>query len=438
MTRRMAWALRASRERPAWYRVGPVRPLAAKGDSAGKSGGEDSGKPPTSADVYLFDVIGGWWGCTAEDFVREVGALDVDRIVLHLNSPGGDAAEGVAIANVLRAHRARIVVRVDGMAASAASVVAMAGDEVVMGIGSQMMLHDAWGYAQGNAAEMAAAQRMLDSTSDALAATYAAKAGGTIEQWREVMRAETWYSAEEAVAAGLADRVATPDEVGTAEGEQITPGASTGELVSWWDSMRDPSRFDELISAAYAYAGREHAPTPVMPGRQTPAAHAAGDGSTQEGVRAVAFTPEQLTTMRQRLGVADDADEQTILDALIEALDEQAVDEPAAAQLPDGVVAIDAAQLDDLRRRAERGDEARAQQEREHRERLVDAAVRDGRIPAARRDAWLTMLAADPGAEATLASLAKGVVPVAEIGRDDTADMDPDELLYQQLYGAEG
>ena len=401
MTRRRALVPRAA-QRPDWYRLGPVLALA----------GDD--ETTSTADVYVFDMIGGWFGMTADDFVRDVASLDVDQLVLHLNSPGGDAAEGVAIANVLRAHRAHVIVRVDGMAASAASVIAMAGDEVVMGIGATLMVHDAWGVCVGNAADMATTQRGLDSMSNALASTYAAKAGGTAEQWREVMRAETWYSADEAVAAGLADRVAAADEVGTAAGEQITPGSSLADLWSWWDSARDPDRFD---LAAFAYAGRSAAPAPVMPGRQTPAANAAGDGTNREGC-AVAFSDEQLTTMRQRLGVADDADEQTILDALDEALEEQAAEpEPALARLPEGVVAIDRAQLEEMRTRAERGDQARAQQEQEHREGLVNAAVRDGRIPAARRDAWLAQLQADPGAAETLASLQAGLVPVGrEIG----------------------
>jgi ATP-dependent protease ClpP protease subunit len=430
VTRRRALVPRAA-QRPDWYRLGPVLALAGDGNDEATS---------STADVYVFDMIGGWFGMTADDFVRDVAGLDVDELVVHLNSPGGDAAEGVAIANVLRAHRAHVIVRVDGMAASAASVIAMAGDEIVMGIGSTLMIHDAWGVCVGNAADMVTTQRGLDSMSNALASTYAARAGGTSEQWREVMRAETWYSADEAVTAGLADRVAATDEVGTAAGEQITPGSSLADLWSWWDSARDPDRFD---LAAFAYAGRSAAPAPAMPGRQTPAANAAGDGTNREGGSAVAFSDEQLTTMRQRLGVADDADEQTILDALDEALDERADDtagEPALARLPEGVVAIDRAQLEEMRTRAERGDQARAQQEREHRESLVDAAVRDGRIPVARRDAWLAQLQADPGAAETLASLQAGLVPVGrEIGHssgDAVADAGEQRMKNgAELYG---
>ncbi|QJY46663.1 head maturation protease, ClpP-related [Pseudonocardia broussonetiae] len=418
-----------------WYRVGPVLALA-EGQAATEEA--EPGTASSSADVYLFDTIGGWFGVTADAFVRDVATLDVDRIVLHLNSPGGDASEGVTIANMLRAHRAQVEVRVDGLAASAASVIAMAGDEVVMGIGSQLMVHDAWGVAIGNAAEMAQAQRMLDSTSDALASTYAAKAGGTTEQWREVMRAETWYTADEAVAAGLADRVAAADETGTAAGEQITPGGSSGSFWDMWDSLAAPDRFD---LSAFTYAGRDRAPAPAMPGRTTPAASAAGR-STTERSGLVPF----LDDVRQRLGVAANADETTVLAALEEALDERADGDDedddetnTPAQLPEGVEPVDSQALAQLRRDAELGRQAHARQEREDREALVDAAIADGRIAPASRAAWLTNLEADPGTGArdTLASLQKGLIPVGPpVGHNGGAETSVDPL-YASIFGSE-
>lgn len=403
--------LRAAQQAAPWYHVGPaVQAVAAAAEG-------EQPKPAKAADVYLYDRIGGWFGMTADDFVRDVAALDVDRIVLHLNSPGGDASEGVAIANMLRAHRAHIEVRIDGMAASAASVVAMAGDEIVMGIGSQMMIHDAWGYAMGNAAEMRKAAEMLDSTSNALASTYAARTGGTTAEWRTVMEEESWYTAEEAVAAGLADRVAAADEVGTSTGEQITPGYS-GSFWDMWDSLASADRFD---LSQFAYAGRANAPAPRIPARQTPAATADRSSRTHEGSPAVAFSDEQLTTMRQQLDLADDANEATIVAALSERLAER----PAPQTAP-GTVVLDEAQHAQLLADARDGREARAQQLAERRERLVEAAIGDGRIPPARRGTWLAYLEADPGAEETLAQLKPGLIPVDEIGyqtnNESTAD----------------
>lgn len=158
----------------------------------------------TEADVYIFDEIG-YWGTTARDFAAAVADLDVDKMNLHINSPGGDAWDGVAIANVLRRHRARVEVTVDGLAASAASLIAMAGDHITMAASSMMMIHDASGFAWGNAETMNEAAALLDKLSDSYADAYAKRGGGTREQWRETMRAETWYTAEEAVLAGLAD-----------------------------------------------------------------------------------------------------------------------------------------------------------------------------------------------------------------------------------------
>jgi ATP-dependent protease ClpP protease subunit len=413
-----------------WYHVGPVMALVENSEA------EPDGTEQASADVYVYDRIGGWFGMTADDFVRDVASLDVDRIVLHLNSPGGDASEGVAIANVLRAHRAHVTVRVDGMAASAASVIAMAGDEIVMGIGSQLMVHDAWGYAMGNAAEMRKAADMLDSTSNALASTYAARTGDTTAEWRAVMEEETWYTADEAVEAGLADRVAAADETGTAEGEQVTPGFS-GSFWDMWDSLASADRFD-LAQFGYAYAGRQAAPSPRIPARQTPAASAdRSSSSTHEGSPAVAksFSPEQLTTMRTRLDLADDADEATIVEAF-----QARLAEPAAPPTPPpGTVVLDETQHAQLLADARDGREARAQQLTERRAALVQAAVDDGRVPPARRTAWLSYLEQDPGGEEALAKLEKGLVPLEEVGyasKDTPADpADGDDYWFAGVGG---
>lgn len=152
--------------------------------------------------------------------------------------------------------------------------------------------------------------------------------------------------------------------------------------------------------------------------------------------------------LRQRLGIADDsADEATILAALDEALAEQETagttpdpaGQPVASvqQLPEGVVTIDADQLAQLQADARQGREARDEQRRNHREQVVNAAVADGRIAPARREAWLAQLEADPGAEQVLASLAKGTVPLAETGFGAAPDLTDDDAIYASLYGKE-
>ena len=411
---RRAQALTAAEPPAAWYRIGPVVAAAKAADA------EPEAAESTRADVYVYDTIGGFWGMTADDFVRDVASLDVDEIVLHLNSPGGDVFEGVAMANVLRQHPARVTVMVDGLAASAGTVVAMAGDEIVMGVGSQMMIHDAWGFCVGNAADMAKTADMLATTSESIASTYAARTGGNAQDWRALMQAETWYTAEEAVTAGLADRIATDDDKGAATGEQVTPGGGSGSFWDLWDSYKAQDRFD---LSAFAYAGRSKAPAPAIP--------AAGSSTEQEGSRAVAFSDEQLNNLRQRLNVADDADEATILAALDTALAER----PAPRTAP-GTVVLDEAQHTQLLADARDGREARQQQLREQREQAVQAAVSDGRIPPARAEHWLTQLEADPGAAETLASLKPGLIPVNEIGygTDKAAEKTNADRVYDSLY----
>jgi ATP-dependent protease ClpP protease subunit len=173
-------------------------------------------EPVASGDaamMRIYDPIDSWggpWGVSAKEFVEALDALPANTtsIDLRLNSPGGDVFEGIAILNALRAHDAEVTITVEGLAASAASFIAAGVPNTVMAPGAQMMIHDAWGIVMGNAADMTAMAGTLDSISNNIASIYANAAGGTTASWRAAMQAETWYSAEEAVAAGLAQSVA--------------------------------------------------------------------------------------------------------------------------------------------------------------------------------------------------------------------------------------
>jgi ATP-dependent Clp endopeptidase proteolytic subunit ClpP len=167
-----------------------------------------------TATVYIYDEIG-YWGVTAADFVDALQGVANADLTVHINSPGGDVFDGIAILNALRAHQGAITTVVDGIAASAASFIAQAGQTRVMARNSEMMIHDASGLCIGNAADMRTMLDLLDRASDNIASVYAERSGvGDIASWRDAMGKETWYSAEEAVAAGLADSVdgATPEE----------------------------------------------------------------------------------------------------------------------------------------------------------------------------------------------------------------------------------
>ncbi|WP_052685174.1 head maturation protease, ClpP-related [Lentzea aerocolonigenes] len=166
---------------------------------------------PTNEDgavaLYIYDRIGGWDGVIAKDVANALNGLG--DVTVHINSPGGDIFEGAAIHNLLRNHKGTVTVRIDGNAASAASFIAMAGDHVVIEANATMMIHEGSALCVGNAQDMRDAADVLDLLSDVIAEMYAAKAGGTTESWRTKMRAETWFNAKEALAAGLVDEVAS-------------------------------------------------------------------------------------------------------------------------------------------------------------------------------------------------------------------------------------
>ncbi len=185
------------------------------------------------------DSWGGQWGISATEFAQALDSLpsSVSSIDLRVNSPGGEVFDALAILNMLRQHKAEVTVTVDGIAASAASFIAVGAGQTRMAPNSQMMIHDASGVAVGNAHDMTQMAGTLNAISDNIAQVYATSAGGTVEGWRTAMLAESWYSADEAVANGLAAHVVEMD-------------------------AQPVDRFDLGV---FAYSGRDKAPGPVAP-----------------------------------------------------------------------------------------------------------------------------------------------------------------------------
>lgn len=172
---------------------------------------------PTEAEVLLYDVIvdseldAEWWGGVApEPFIKAVRAIEADVIHVRVNSPGGSVFAARAMETALREHKAKIVVHIDALAASAASFLAMAGDEIVMAKGAMMMIHKAWTVAYGNADDLIKTADLLTKIDGTLVATYAERSGMKPDEVEAAMAAETWYTAQEAVDAGLADSVVEP------------------------------------------------------------------------------------------------------------------------------------------------------------------------------------------------------------------------------------
>ncbi len=161
-------------------------------------------------DVYIYDEIG-YFGVTAADFVKALSTVKADVINLHLNTPGGDVFDGIAIHNALAAHPATVNVVIDSLAASIGSVIALAGDTVTIVDNARMMIHEAFALSIGNAADMSKMAQRLNETSDVIASMYAAKSGVDASVWRARMVDETWYTGQQAVDAGLCDACCAPN-----------------------------------------------------------------------------------------------------------------------------------------------------------------------------------------------------------------------------------
>lgn len=245
----------------------------------GDEGGANTGP---GAEIFIYDEIGGSFGVSADEFVKDLQGITDDNITVRINSPGGSVFDAVAIYNALIQHKASITTRVDALAASAASIIAMAGDRVEMMVGAQLMIHDAMGVEMGNAKDMREMATFLDRQSDNLASIYANK-GGDAQDWRALMLAETWMFAQEAVDFGLADSVFTraverakpelleepeeddeemPDE-DQDEGEDQSPESEDAEEDDEDETLEDlMARVHRLSNRGYKYSGRTWAPAP--------------------------------------------------------------------------------------------------------------------------------------------------------------------------------
>jgi len=176
--------------------------------------------------LTIYGSIGGWLFSenSAQSVMNKIKDVKADKIHVHINSGGGSAFDGVAICNLLKQHKAEIIVYVDGWAASAASIIAMAGDKIIMPSNTMMMIHQASTFEYGNASVFEKTAKDLKKIDTALSATYKNRFVGTDEELQQLLEDETWFTADEAVALGLADKVADEieiDETQEDEGEEV-------------------------------------------------------------------------------------------------------------------------------------------------------------------------------------------------------------------------
>lgn len=168
-------------------------------------------KANDTAEISIYDEIG-FWGVSAASFAQDLKSCgnNLKQINLHIHSPGGDVFDGIAIYNLLKNHPANVTVYIDGLAASMASVIAMAGNEVIMPENAMMMIHKPWGIQGGDAEDMRKYADLLDKVENTLIPAYASKTGKTPEELAEMLSAETWLTAKECVEQGFADKLAEP------------------------------------------------------------------------------------------------------------------------------------------------------------------------------------------------------------------------------------
>jgi len=187
---------------------GPVVPFRAR-YKPGRV--EVKAKTKDEGEVWVYGNVGdSWWeeGVTAKGMADQLKALgDVKTLNVYINSGGGSVFEGVAIYNTLRRHRARKIVHIDGLAASIASVIAMAGDEIRIAVNGLVMIHNPWGVAVGEAKDFRKMADSLDKIRGAIVDTYELRTGQTAEDLSAMMDDETWMNAEEALAAGFVDAI---------------------------------------------------------------------------------------------------------------------------------------------------------------------------------------------------------------------------------------
>lgn len=162
-------------------------------------------------EVLVYDQIG-YWGITAEEFVREIKQIDAETIHLRIDSPGGDVFMARSMKTALEQHSARVIAHVDGLAASAASYLMLAADEVEIAKGAFVMIHNAWVIMLGDKSDLREEADLLEKIDGSFADDYVKKTGRTKDAMTKLMDDETWFEAEEALEIGLVDRVYEKDE----------------------------------------------------------------------------------------------------------------------------------------------------------------------------------------------------------------------------------
>ncbi|EGI6379083.1 Clp protease ClpP [Salmonella enterica subsp. enterica serovar Cubana] len=216
--------------------------------------------------ISVFDVIGqDYWGegVTAKRIAGALRAMNGADVTVNINSPGGDMFEGLAIYNLLREYHGKVTVKVLGIAASAASVIAMAGDDIQIGRGAFLMIHNCWVVAMGNRHDFAELSASLEPFDNAMADIYAARSGLDMATVQKLMDAESYIGGSDAVEKGLADSLLSADAV--SDGDE-TPAAALRKLDALLAKSNTPRserrKLIKALSGGMSGAATNHDGTP--------------------------------------------------------------------------------------------------------------------------------------------------------------------------------
>ncbi|MGV7093811.1 head maturation protease, ClpP-related [Siccibacter turicensis] len=216
--------------------------------------------------ISVFDVIGAdYWGegVTASRIAGALRSMNGADVTVNINSPGGDMFEGLAIYNLLREYKGKVTVKVLGLAASAASIIAMAGDDIQIGRGAFLMIHNCWVYAMGNRHDLAQIAADMEPFDKAMGDIYSARTGLGFDEVAAMMDGETYIGGSDAVAKGFADSLLSADEISDDEDSPAVALRRLDALLAKADTPRSERRkLLKALSGSKPGAAADHDGTP--------------------------------------------------------------------------------------------------------------------------------------------------------------------------------
>lgn len=395
-------------------------------------------------EILIYGDIG--FEVQAKDIVSQLNDAN-GPVSVRVDSYGGDVFSGISILNSLRRHPGHVTVYVDGIAASAASFIAVGGaDTLIMSPNSSLLIHGAWSQGMGNSEELAQLSADLNQITNNLATIYAEKTGKEPDYWRELMKKDTTFSAEQAVEEGLADEVAesrrsvhadqrqavmasrrsrfetsavgrgVPEiakKVDSPPEKEPSVGQKKGDAMSGIQNLAqelgvDPEALRNALSGFFNEKTTETAGDDLAHHSEDDEDEQAGDAEEAEGGELTEAEKDELARSREE----SEADESGAEDAEVE-------EEETTGGDDDLTVVVDAARLAELEADAAYGREARERAEQDDAEKIVDQAVADGKIGAAAKPRWVAQLTNQDTAEdarARLNQIRKGLVHRSETG----------------------